>query len=245
VDKLEILREIKRTAEENGGTPLGWRKFRTVTGISDSEWLGKHWARWSDAIAAAGLAPNEMTVAYDADHLLNLYAAYALELDRLPTAADLRLKRRKDVCYPDATVYQRLCTKLELVKRLEAFCETRAEYVRVLQLCSEYYKKQQNPKDALRAANNTIATMGYVYLYQHGGQKQFKIGKTNNAIRREGELRLLLPEKLEPLHTIQTDDPAGVELYWHRRFATKRLEGEWFALSVEDVRAFKRWRRIY
>jgi hypothetical protein len=112
VDKLEILREIKRTAEENGGTPLGWRKFRTVTGISDSEWLGKHWARWSDAIAAAGLAPNEMTVAYDADHLLNLYAAYALELDRLPTAADLRLKRRKDVCYPDATVYQRLCTSL-------------------------------------------------------------------------------------------------------------------------------------
>jgi hypothetical protein len=61
------------------------------------------------------------------------------------------------------------------------------------------------------------------------------------AARRE--VRVELPEALEPVHYIETDDPAGVENYWHRRSADKRLRNEWFALTPEDVRAFKRWKR--
>jgi len=77
------------------------------------------------------------------------------------------------------------------------------------------------------------------------GWRRSKIGRTKNPLRREGEVGIQLPEKLTPVHHIKTDDPAGIESYWHARFSSKRKEGEWFALTPVDVRAFKRWKRIY
>ncbi|MEM8549211.1 MAG: GIY-YIG nuclease family protein, partial [Verrucomicrobiota bacterium] len=83
-----------------------------------------------------------------------------------------------------------------------------------------------------------------VYLFRHGKRSEYKIGKTYEAVRREGEIRLQLPEKIEPIHYIQTDDPSGVETYWHNRFKDKRMNGEFFKLTSSDVKAFKKWKKI-
>jgi len=41
-------------------------------------------------------------------------------------------------------------------------------------------------------------------------------------------------------HTVRTDDPTGIEEYWHKWFDAKRKNGEWLALESPDVAAFRR-----
>ena len=81
-----------------------------------------------------------------------------------------------------------------------------------------------------------------VYLLQCSGY--FKIGKSVNAERRYGELRIQLPEKPVLVHEILTNDVDYCERHWHRRFAPQRANGEWFSLSEEDVTEFARCKRM-
>lgn len=83
---------------------------------------------------------------------------------------------------------------------------------------------------------------GYVYLalMKVGREKRYKIGKADIVGRRTKQVGVNLPEDLELVHAISTDDAYGIEGYWHRRFAEQRRGGEWFDLSAADVKAFKR-----
>lgn len=76
-----------------------------------------------------------------------------------------------------------------------------------------------------------------VYLIKSA--QHYKIGKANNFEQRLRQVNLELPEKAVEVHRIYTDDPLGIEGYWHKRFKAKRLNGEWFELTEEDVEVFK------
>lgn len=88
-------------------------------------------------------------------------------------------------------------------------------------------------------ASADTAPLAYVYLAQSG--HYFKIGRTFSPAKRKYALAIQLPDRLEMLHTIITDDPVRVEQYWHTRFADQRKNGEWFSLSATDIAAFKAW----
>ncbi len=239
-----VLAEIRRTALSNGGVPLGYLGFAAATGITRHQWLGKFWPRWSDAVSEAGFTPNPFDAAVPEEQLLEHLAALTKELGRYPIHADFMLKSHELDNFPSTTTFRRLGLKAEAISKLQVFCIARG-YGDVLQIIEPLLANTAPLAKAAEAPNLHTAVAGYVYLVRHGTRREFKIGRTNNLLRREGEIGVELPLKVHPMHVIETDDPAGVEAYWHRRFSKKRLNGEWFSLTTEDVRAFKRWTKIF
>jgi hypothetical protein len=78
--KQNILDEIKRTTEANKGKPLGGPRFSKETDIKESDWAGRYWARWSDAVREAGYEPNSMQEAYDEPYVLEKLSAWTKQI---------------------------------------------------------------------------------------------------------------------------------------------------------------------
>jgi hypothetical protein len=230
----QILVEIRRTAEKNGGVPLGRRQFYAETGIKETDWLGKHWARWGDAIKEAGLRPNTLQVGYKQEVLLEKLAILAKELGHFPTRTDIQLKAHVDKGFPHPETFRRHGLKTQLAAKLSRYCEGRPGYEEVVGLCAAVHTGSARSTDTVPAPD----AFGYVYLLKSG--RFYKIGRSNAVGRRERELAIQLPEKGAVVHSIRTDDPAGIEGYWHRRFEGRWKNGEWFDLTAQDVAAFKR-----
>jgi hypothetical protein len=236
-EREEIISEIRRLAEENDGKPLGRSRFFEATGIREADWLGRYWARWSDAIEEAGLVPNKMQSRIDDQEAIRHLALEARRLGHFPTFAEMRMQRRVDKSLPGNGVYERLGPKATLVRRLAAFCEENSEYGDVLEIVSPLLEADDGLQEDESESGRPMAR-GFVYLLKSG--RYYKIGHTNSTGRRAYELAIQLPERPTTIHEITTDDPRGIENYWHRRFADRRRNGEWFELTQEDVSAFKR-----
>ena len=236
MDKQHILNEIRRTAKANDGKPLGQDRFQTETGIRKSDWFGIYWARWGDALQEAGFAPNTMQTAYPDDFLIKKLIYLIRELKHFPVSGELRLKARSDPRFPSHSVFGRLGSKKQLVSKVLDYCKRYESYDDIIDLCTDLQGSDGECEAGIEQM--PVPEIGFVYLAKSG--RHYKIGKSNSPGRREYELKILLPEKLEVVHKIQTDDPSGIEAYWHERFKTKRKQGEWFELSTEDISAFKR-----
>jgi hypothetical protein len=241
MDKLDIIENIKAITKANGGKAPGVQLFQQKTGIKKSAWYPNFWLRWGDAIKEAGFTPNEKDLPYEESYLIEKYILLIKELGRFPIDGELKLKRKSDSHFPSPFAFQKLGKKQDRLAKIISFCQEHGSLDDV-QSCCEQLLVEKSDLDFEPKAESSV---GYVYLIQHGKRSEYKIGRTNNPIRREGEIRLELPEKVRPIHTIETDDPAGIEKYWHNRFSAKRKEGEWFALSSEDVRVFKKWKKIW
>ena len=74
---------------------------------------------------------------------------------------------------------------------------------------------------------------GFVYLMQW--ENEYKIGKAVDIERRRKRLSRELNRDITVLHRIFSHDYTRAESDLHRKYASKRLHGEWFALEAEDV----------
>lgn len=238
MDRQYILDEIQRTANVNGGVPLGMSRFERETGIRRYDWFGIYWTKWGDAHQEAGYPPNRLQGhKLDDQELIDKLVDAIGTLGHFPTTGELRLVRRSDPTFPSSNVFDRLGhSRQAKMDRVREFCQSVPELAHLVSLCTAVDQSASTSKTATGAKDETA--VGFVYLMKSG--RNYKIGRTNAPGRREYELAIQMPEKGQTLHSIRTDDPVGIEAYWHQRFAAKGKNGEWFDLDPADIHAFKR-----
>jgi hypothetical protein len=162
------------------------------------------------------------------------------ELGEIPVEAQLRMKARSDCTFPSHSVFSRLGPKPDRVAKVLELCRHGEGSANALRICESYQARSRYAGAESANEESTPDPEGFVYLVKSG--RYYKFGRSNAIGRRERELAIQLPDPTSTVHAIRTDDPVGIEAYWHKRFADKRKNGEWFALSNSEVAAFRRRR---
>lgn len=231
--KEHILSEIRRLASVNGGQPPGVIAFARETGIADHQWRGKFWARWSDALIDAGYEPNKWTGRLNSDEVLAGIILACRHYGRVPTRDELKLFRKTEPSIPsEKAIKSHFGDRADLIIALSKRAAEDENYADIKAMLPANPKPSSTPQQI----NQSKSREGLVYLIKSGDF--YKIGRSDDLERRIKEIRISLPDKATLIHNIRTDDPAGIEAYWHRRFADKRANGEWFKLTSLDVSAF-------
>ncbi len=157
------------------------------------------------------------------------------ELSHFPSRPELKIKHHNDNFFPtDGTFRRRIGRKHEIAQKVIEYCKSKGNLQNIINICIPHSQPAKEEIDD----NEHNQTHGHVYLLKH--ENTCKIGKSYDASRRYKEIKVQMPHDTEEIHVIETDDPSGIEAYWHNRFKNKRLNGEWFNLSKEDIKAFKK-----
>lgn len=189
------------------------------------------------------MEPNTLQGPIDQQAVIRRLIELTRDLGHVPTSNELRRARARDRSFPSSGVFERLGSKDERIVKALDLCRELPEYRDVGRILEAYVSQITAELSAPSGPDSGAVSYGFVYLAR-GHRGEYKIGRTNLVDRRIAEVGATSSVELTLIHEIKTDDPAGVEAYWHRRFAESRMRGEWFRLSSKDVAAFRRWKRI-
>lgn len=74
---------------------------------------------------------------------------------------------------------------------------------------------------------------GYVYVLF--SENRFKIGMTKSPKKRIGNIQTASPFMVEVVAYQYSKDCLALERWLHDEFSDKRVKGEWFSLSADDI----------
>jgi Meiotically up-regulated gene 113 len=232
--KNQILNEVRRLSSENDGKVIGQDKFAKVTGIKKDAWAGRIWIRWSDVLLEAGFEPNLFGGSHEIAFLFQKLQECSNHFGKFPSKNEIKFYKTIDPTMPSHTSYSSRFDVRTLQNEyrkwlvtLQNLSEFDIELLTTLELLP-----QESPKPTAPAKD------GYIYAIKFGDY--YKIGRSNDIERRIKQINIALPERGEIIHFIETDDPVGIEKYWHNRLDAYRENGEWFKLPANELAAFKR-----
>lgn len=239
----EILNETRRLAKEKGGRAPSEKELDLNAGIKNYYWH-KYWTKITDLQKESGLPPNTFfKIPHQHDALCKKFVLLIRELGKWPTKAEIEVKHYKETNFPGSSIfYRNLGNIQDLANNIFEYAK-KHNYDDVIKICNSVIEQYKNDDDRVKKGERK-EIHGWVYLIKHGRYNQYRIGHTTNILRRWKENKIELPEEPSHVHTIETVDPEGVEKYWLNRFASKKMNGDWFKLSPTDVKEFRGWKKI-
>ncbi len=212
MDKQRILDEVRRLANANGGKPPGEGILKRHTGITRRDWYPNFWLRWGDALVEAGYPANQFQKAINDDVVIQSYISLVRELKRLPIAGEMIRKRKTDKSFPTRSVFYRFGGKEKLLNTVVRYCREHPGLEDVIEICMQCKDIPMTNAEVGGGLKTKVVT-GFVYLMKSG--RHYKIGRTVSVGGRERQLAIKIPVPPTTIHSIETDDPVGVEAYWH------------------------------
>lgn len=246
-----FLSEVRRITQESGGVPPGSRSFYAHTDTRESTWRGKpwnEWNNWNDVLDEAGYERRGKNQKLPAPSVLEQLALLTKKLGHFPVTLDMRREKRINPNFPnDKTLSTTFGGREQVLNALKGYCSTHPNFAELLPsledtILSGTFKSNDSQSSA--DDDDGSVKIGYVYLIR--SHDVHKIGSTRAPYRRAAEIANQSARGAELLHLISTDDPEGIEKYWHRRFESQAVQamnkatGEWFHLSAADIKAFRR-----
>jgi hypothetical protein len=180
-----ILAEIKRIAKANGGVAPGKGVFEKETGIRKYDWSGKYWARWSDAVADAGLVAQDYKQKQDTTLFYPKLAEAVRHYGKAPTTAELNLYRKiQPNCPWDNTLRRHFGSINEAYGSLREWAKVNIKYQDIVAMISEIVIPEN---ESIRPTKE-----GHVYLIKSGAF--YKIGRGDELEKRVKQIRTALPD---------------------------------------------------
>lgn len=108
---------------------------------------------------------------------------------------------------------------------------------RLRNIRQEEERKSANEKSEKRSSSATLGQKdgpGFIYFARRT-EGSVKIGSTNNVARRLAQIRYRCQDMVVLVKKLSVSSMVKEEVRIHKLFENKRISGEWYALSQEDI----------
>lgn len=130
----------------------------------------------------------------------------------------------------------------EMIKLREIldYCLENISEEEIKRINEEKYNRMFNMRENKVINENIKKTKdGYVYIIKKNDENIVKIGMSKNYSERTKQISTKLPFEVETVKVFKTKDMYSLERKLHDIYKEKRLNGEWFELSNEDLEYIK------
>lgn len=233
----QIIVKLQVAVNRNGGQPPSLRSFFQAADLNQRDLIRAGWPTYGALLKSQRFQPAEMKRGYTDDAVFRLLAELAIRLGHFPTQSEREVERHRNPAFPSSEAYIRRGRGATLEHALRAWCESTNSF-------PDLVPKLKQGADAAKVSKPIVK--GYVYMLRDGSSgRRVKIGKESVEGARQTAAATWL-ENPKAIHRVATDDPDGVERYWHEHFkrAGKHVVRELFDLLPSDIAAFKAWKKI-